>query len=175
MDTFNELADNIDSICHASALVDWMRPLSDYIGPNVISAHEILRLASSGREKAVHVISTLATLPMHLGYYVPEEDREYGYSISKYMAEKMVAAARWRGAKASVYRIPFVTASTLGHFRLDRGDFLHNMIVESIELGYFIFRCRSLGSSIGGLSQQDHRVRHVRRSGPHRPRLRFRE
>ncbi|KAI0427458.1 nonribosomal peptide synthetase 7 [Xylaria sp. FL1042] len=134
---FNELANSVDAICHASALVDWMRPLSDYIGPNVVSAHEVLRLASSGREKAVHVISTLATLPMHLGYNVPEEDREYGYSTSKYMAEKLVAAARWRGAKASVYRVPFVTASTLGRFRLDRGDFLHNLIVGSIELGYF--------------------------------------
>ncbi|KAI1350019.1 nonribosomal peptide synthetase 7 [Xylaria sp. FL0043] len=134
---FNELANNVDAICHASALVDWMRPLSDYIGPNVVSAHEVLRLASSGREKAVHVISTLATLPMHLGYNVPEDDREYGYSTSKYMVEKMVAAARWRGAKASVYRVPFVTASTLGRFRLDRGDFLHNLIAGSMELGYY--------------------------------------
>lgn len=136
-EVYNELADSVDAICHSSALVDWMRPLSDYIGPNVVSAHEVLRLASSGRGKAVHVISTLATLPMHLGYYVPEDDREYGYSTSKYMAESMVAAARWRGAKASVYRIPFVTASTEGQFRRDRGDFLHNMIVGGVEMGCF--------------------------------------
>ncbi|MCJ1441372.1 MAG: hypothetical protein MMC23_001858 [Stictis urceolatum] len=135
---FDQLADRIDAICHSAALVDWMRPLSDYIGPNVVSVHEVLRLASRGRGKAVHVISTLATLPMHLGYDLPENDREYGYSTSKYMAERMVAAARWRGAKASVYRVPFVTASAAsGHFRLDRGDFLHNMIAGSIEMGSF--------------------------------------
>lgn len=49
-----------------------------------------------------------------------------------------MAAARWRGAKASVYRVPFVTASAATrHFRLDRGDFLHNLIAGSIEMGSF--------------------------------------
>lgn len=135
---FDQLADRVDAICHSGALVDWMRPLDDYIGPNVVSAHEILRLASRGRSKTVHVISTVATLPKHLGYEVTKHEREYGYSTSKYMAERMVAAARWRGAKASVYRVPFVTASAAtGHFRLDRGDFLHNLIAGSIELGSF--------------------------------------
>ncbi|OGM45074.1 hypothetical protein ABOM_006616 [Aspergillus bombycis] len=98
---FDKLASSVHAICHCSALVDWMRPLQDYIGPNITSAHEVLRLASRG-----HV--------------------------------RMVAAARWRGAKASVYRVPFVTASAAtGHFRLDRGDFLHNLIVGSLEMGAF--------------------------------------
>ncbi|KAG8534309.1 putative PKS/NRPS-like protein biosynthetic cluster [Bacidia gigantensis] len=137
-EVFDRLADQVDTVCHAGALVDWMRPLEEYIGPNVVSTHEILRLAARGRCKAIHIISTLATLPKHLGYEVSEHDREYGYSTSKYMAERMVSAARWRGAKASVYRVPFVTASaSSGHFRHDRGDFLHNLIAGSIELGSF--------------------------------------
>ncbi len=135
---FDQLADRVDAICHSGALVDWMRPLEDYIGPNVVGAHEALRLASRGRGKAVHLISTFATLPKYLGYEVTEDDREYGYLTSKWMAERMVAAARWRGAKASVYRLPFVGASTrTGHFRLDRGDFLHNLIVGGIAMGGF--------------------------------------
>ncbi|GAA5086085.1 hypothetical protein GCM10023319_32690 [Nocardia iowensis] len=135
---FDELADRVDAICHSGALVDWMRPLEDYIGPNVVGAHEVLRLASRGRGKAVHLISTFATLPKYLGYEVTEDDREYGYLTSKWMAERMVAAARWRGAKASVYRLPFVGASAgTGHFRLDRGDFLHNLIVGGIAMGSF--------------------------------------
>lgn len=135
---FNDMADQVDAICHSSALVDWMRPLEDYVGPNVISTHEVLRLASSGRGKTVHLVSTVATLPRYLGYEVPKDDLEYGYATSKWMAEQMVAAARWRGAKASVYRLPFITASAAtGHFRLDRGDFLHNLIVGSIEMGSF--------------------------------------
>ncbi|KAF2469221.1 nonribosomal peptide synthetase 7 [Lindgomyces ingoldianus] len=137
-EAFDHLADRVDAICHSGALVDWMRPLVDYIGPNIVSAQEVLRLASKGRGKAVHLVSTMSTLPKYMGYEVTEEEPEYGYATSKYMAERMVAAARWRGAKASVYRLPFVTASSAtGHFRLDRGDFLHNLIAGSLEMDAF--------------------------------------
>lgn len=135
---FDDLADRVDAICHSGGLVDWMRPLDDYIGPNIVSAHEILRLASHGCAKAVHLISTISTLPKHMGLDLTEKDQEYGYGTSKYVAERLVAAARWRGAAASVYRLPYVTASTkTGHFRLDRGDFLHNFIAGSLEMGAF--------------------------------------
>lgn len=135
---FDKLADTVDAICHSGALVDWMRPLDDYVGPNMVSTHEVLRLASRGRGKTVHLVSTIATVPRHLGWDVPEDQYEYCYATSKFMAERMVAAARWRGAKASVYRMPFVSASSsTGHFRLDRGDFLHNLIAGSIQIGSF--------------------------------------
>ena len=135
---FDDLASQVDAICHSGALVDWVRPLKDYVGPNIVSTHEILRLASRGRSKAVHLVSTISTLPKHMGLELNEGDLEYGYGTSKYIAERLVAAARWRGAKASVYRLPYVTASTTtGHFRRDRGDFLHNLIVGSLEMGAF--------------------------------------
>ena len=120
---FNELANRIDAIRHSAALTDWMRSLGDYIRPNFIDTHEVLCLASHGHGKAVHFISTTATLHKHLGYDVTEAEREYGDATSKYVAERMVAAARGRGAQASVYRLPFVGPSASnGHFRLDRGD-----------------------------------------------------
>jgi len=137
---FGELSNRVDTICHSGALVDWFRPLQDYVGPNIVSTHEVLRLASQGRAKAVHHISTISTLPKHMGIDLDEGDLEYGYGTSKYIAERMVAAARWRGAKAAVYRLPYVTASTTaGHFRQDRGDFLHNFITGCLELGAFPF------------------------------------
>ncbi|KAF2430781.1 polyketide synthase [Tothia fuscella] len=134
---FNELANKIGCIFHSGALVDWLRPLEDYVGPNVLGTHEVLRLASRGRAKAVHFISTISTLPIHLGYGLTENDREYGYGTSKYLAERMVVAARFRGANTTTYRLPFVTASTIsGHFR-DRGDFLNNLITGSLDMGAF--------------------------------------
>jgi len=135
---FDDLSHRVDTICHSGALVDWFRPLQDYVGPNIISTHEVLRLASQGRAKAVHHISTISTLPKHMGFDLKDEDLEYGYGTSKYIAERMVAAARWRGAKAAIYRLPYVTASTTtGHFRQDRGDFLHNFITGCLEMGAF--------------------------------------
>ena len=137
-DVFDDLANRVDAILHSGALVDWMLPLEDYVGPNILGTHEILRLASWGRGKAVHFISTISTLPIHVGYGLIEHDREYGYGTSKYLAEKMIVAARFRGAKASSYRFPFVAASaTNGRFRLDRGDFLNNLITGSLDLGAF--------------------------------------
>nr|APX43977.1 polyketide synthase [Pestalotiopsis microspora] len=137
-DCFNELADSVDAICHSGALVDWMRPLEEYVGPNIVSTHEILRLASYGCAKAVHLVSTISTLPIHLGFGLTEQDQEFGYGTSKYMAERLVTAARWRGAMTTIYRLPYVTASTTtGRFRVDRGDFLHNFFSGSLELGAF--------------------------------------
>jgi polyketide synthase 12 len=143
--TFDKLADHVDLICHAGALVDWMRPLDHYVGPNVASVHEVLRLAAQGRGKAIHYVSTVATLPRHAGYEVASDETEYGYATSKYMAETMIAAARWRGAQASVYRLPFVTASSsTGQYRRNRGDFLHNLITGSTDMGAFPFVDASL-------------------------------
>ena len=135
---FDDLADRVDAIVHSGARVDWMLPLEDYVGANILGTHEILRLASCGRGKPVHFISTISTLNIHAGYGLSEHDREFGYGTSKYLAEKMVVAARFRGAMASSYRLPFVAASaTNGHFRLDRGDFLNNLITGSLDLGAF--------------------------------------
>lgn len=137
-DKFDQIAEQVDTICHSGAVVDWMLPLEIYLGPNVVGTHEVLRLASRGRGKAIHYISTYATLPKYMGYEIPEDYMDYGYLTSKWMGEQMVAAARWRGALASVYRLPFVGAcSSTGRFRLDRGDFLHNLITGCIELGFF--------------------------------------
>lgn len=135
-EAFTNLASQVDAVYHASGLVDWLLPLRDYMGPSIISTHEVLRLAATGKSKAIHFISTFATLSRYLGYEVPEDEFKHGYSTSKWLAEQMVGAARWRGAQASIYRLPFITASAIsGHFRLDRGDFLHNLITGSIELG----------------------------------------
>ncbi|MEU9332326.1 amino acid adenylation domain-containing protein [Streptomyces sp. NPDC048290] len=135
---FDALADQVDAVCHSAALLDWMRPLAEYVGPNMVGTHEALRLAARGRGKAFHFISTFATLPRYLGHPVTEDAPEYGYQTSKWQAELMVAAARWRGAKASTYRLPYVAASTrTGRFRLDRGDFLHNLVSGCLGMGGF--------------------------------------
>jgi polyketide synthase 12 len=152
-DEFTQVAEQVDAICHSGALVDWMLPLDAYLGPNVVGTHEALRLASRSRGKVFHFISTAVTLPKYLGYEIPEDDREYGYLTSKWMGEQMVAAARWRGAKASVYRLPFVGASARsGHFRLDKGDFLHNLIAGCITMGCF----PSLDVTLGGVLPVDY-------------------
>ena len=137
-DSFVDLSTSVNTIIHSAALVDWLLPLESYVGPNIISAHEVLRLANYGLPKTVHLISTISTLPIHTGLGLVEGDMEYGYGTSKYIAERLFSAARWRGAKTCVYRLPYATASSAtGHFRRDRGDFLHNLILGCLELEKF--------------------------------------
>ena len=160
-ETFSDLSEKIDAICHSAGLVDWMRPFEEYVGPNIVSTHEILRLASccssvspsrtsktntkemKARKKIqIHQISTISTLPFHSATNPPTKptDPEHGYGTSKYLAERLVSGARWRGADATIYRLPYASAcSVSGAFRRDRGDFLHGLVVGGLELGLFPF------------------------------------
>ncbi len=152
-DAFDSLADSVDSICHAGAIVDWMMPLSSYLDTNVGGTHEALKLSARGHGKPLHFVSTYATLPKHLGYHVAEDYFDYGYLTTKFMAENLVSAAQWRGAKAAVYRLPFIGASVeTGRFRADKGDFLHNLISGCVELGQF----PDLGGDLRGIQPVDY-------------------
>lgn len=158
-ETFSGLSEKIDAICHSAGLVDWMRPFEEYVGPNVVSTHEILRLVSrslsafppqsseignkgkkASKRVQIHQISAISTLLFHSATSPPTKptDPEHGYGTSKYIAERLVSGARWRGADATIYRLPYVSAcSVSGAFRRDRGDFLHGLVVGGLELGMF--------------------------------------
>ncbi|OAR01528.1 hypothetical protein LLEC1_01510 [Akanthomyces lecanii] len=131
---YDELANQVDAICHAGALVASSRPLSDYIAPNIGSTHEILRLASVGRGKSVHFISTFITTQGQ----IDRKDGQDGYRTSKWMAERMVAEARARGAKASIFRLPSMFASSeTGHFKAGPENLLHCLIAGSLLMDKF--------------------------------------
>ncbi|PVH94151.1 polyketide synthase [Periconia macrospinosa] len=145
---FDALAEQVDAIFQCGGLVQWMLPLEAYIGPNVSSTHEILRMASQGRRgKSVHFVSSVSTVARHMGYEDMVDDGDDGdddataysnYVTSKWMAEKLLHTARWRGCRVSIYRVPYATASaSSGQFRRSRSNFLHNFIAGSIELGCF--------------------------------------
>jgi hypothetical protein len=55
---FIELAETVDTIYHAGALVKWIYPYQSLKATNVFGTQEILRLASRGPLKPVHFIST---------------------------------------------------------------------------------------------------------------------
>ena len=78
---FDDLANQVDAILHSGGLVDWMLPSEDYVRPHILDSHVTLCLASCDRGKVVHFISTISTLPIHVGYG---------------LAKKLVVAARFR-------------------------------------------------------------------------------
>ncbi|OLF14425.1 hypothetical protein BLA60_04710 [Actinophytocola xinjiangensis] len=106
---FADLADEVDTVYHAGALVHLLYPYDVLRGPNVDGTVEALRLACTGRPKTFHHVSTLEVFPddvPHREDVTPGEDcRAHGaYAQSKWVAERLVAQAADRGLPVCVLR-----------------------------------------------------------------------
>lgn len=141
---FQQLAGIVDVIYHAGANVNLIYPYSAMKAANVIGTQEVLRLAASIKIKPVHFISTLDVfqasmyskmnviweqdeLPQHQGL-------NDGYSQSKWVAEKLMMAARSRGLPVSIYRPGMVSGhSKTGASKTD--DLTCRLIEGFIQMG----------------------------------------
>jgi alanine racemase len=141
---FRELADRIDIIYHSGAYVNLVYPYAALRNANVLGTQEALRLATQTRTLPVHYISTIDVF--HTPQYQnqerimesdPIDDCEgytEGYSQSKWVAEKLVMAARDRGLPVCIYRLGMITGhSQTGGFQL--GNLICRMIKGFIQLG----------------------------------------
>lgn len=108
---WNELADLIDVIVHAGARVHHLVDYTALRPANVEGTRELVRLATTGRVKLFDFVSTLATgiAPAEGGGLVEVElgDRPpstNGYTVSKWVAEKLLGTAAARGLPVNVFR-----------------------------------------------------------------------
>ncbi len=116
---FSKLALKLDSIYHNGAFVNMVYPYSELRAANVLGTGEVLKLASLVKVTPVHFISTLDIFQS--SFYskmdvIPEnvdlvysEDYYNGYAPSKWVAEKLMTAARERGIPVCIYRLGMVT------------------------------------------------------------------
>jgi thioester reductase-like protein len=142
---FQELADRIDVIYHSGAHVNLTYPYAALRQANVGGTQEILRLATQTKTIPIHHISTLDVFQSshYRGMNTILEADELlscegfldGYAQSKWVAEKLVSAARDRGLPVSVYRLGMVTGhSQTGAFQLS--NLICKMIKGFVQLGY---------------------------------------
>ncbi|WP_378733446.1 amino acid adenylation domain-containing protein [Nocardia brasiliensis] len=110
---YQELADTVDAIVHNGARVHHFEPYSRLRPANVEGTERILRLATTGRQKPVHFVSSVDTaLAVDGNPPILGEDRRVaatslprnGYVASKWVAEGLVYAAGDRGVPVTVYR-----------------------------------------------------------------------
>jgi thioester reductase-like protein len=111
---FRDLAQHIDVIYHAGALVNFIYPYQELRAANVAGTREVIRLAGRYRGIPVHYVSTTAVLA-GLGVAgtravteeTPLADPELlrmGYVETKYVAEELLRAAGRAGLPVAVYR-----------------------------------------------------------------------
>ena len=116
------LAEEIDAIVHAGAMVDFLHNYDRHSPTNVVGTAQILAFAASGRPKQLHHISTLGICrcpPTHR-FPIREEQplpastiSEGGYGQSKWVAEQLVRDAQARGLKVVIHRLGEIGPSTV--------------------------------------------------------------
>ncbi|MBW4614708.1 MAG: amino acid adenylation domain-containing protein [Desmonostoc vinosum HA7617-LM4] len=141
-ENFQVLTATIDVIYHNGGLVNFVYPYSVLKAPNVLGTQEVLRLACQTKVKPVHFVSTVGVFsptayPETRVIAEQPADRPqglYGYTQSKWVAEKLVAIAHERGLPTSIYRPTWIE----GHSQTgvcNRSDFLRSLIAGCIQMG----------------------------------------
>jgi thioester reductase-like protein len=131
---FIALADRIDEIFHAGALVNLLQPYAAVRASNVGGTHEVLRLAATGSVKPVHHVSTVAVGVAHEDDD-PHHDRPLptGYAASKWVAEMLVHEAASRGIPATVVRTAEVFCDSATG-RMNPVDAVHRLLQTCVRL-----------------------------------------
>ncbi|WP_101254814.1 non-ribosomal peptide synthetase [Streptomyces barkulensis] len=112
---WESLTAECDAVLHIGGLVNFLLDYRSHRPANVAGTAEVLRFALSGRPKPLHHISTLGVLDRHAAGAAQPLGEDFdpceaalpasGYSRSKWVAERMVLAARRLGAPVVVHRL----------------------------------------------------------------------
>ncbi|KAJ3284237.1 large subunit of alpha-aminoadipate reductase [Rhizoclosmatium sp. JEL0117] len=149
-DRWAQLCEEVDVVVHNGALVHWVYPYHKLRAANVMGTHWALRLATTGRLKAFHLVSSTSVLDtnyyirryLNAGEAVPESDDlegarkglRSGYGQTKWVAEKLVMRARERGVPATIIRPGYIVGdSQTGVNNTD--DFIWRLVKGCIQLG----------------------------------------
>ncbi|MGW2090101.1 amino acid adenylation domain-containing protein [Streptomyces sp. NPDC001880] len=111
---FQVLGSQADTLLHAGSRVNFAYPYSALEAINVGGTRTMLELARTGRAKALHYVSSIATIAGFgiAGVRDVEEDTplcfgdriSLGYPETKWVAERLVAQAAQQGLAVSIHR-----------------------------------------------------------------------
>ena len=115
------LAQEIDTIFHNGATVNYLFNYDLMRDANVLGTNEVLRLAFEGRTKEFNYVSTTFVFGWAVKSVLNETDTnrnmellDFGYSQTKWVAEQVVFDAQSRGLPVRVFRPALVSPSISG-------------------------------------------------------------
>lgn len=142
---FKKLAEAVDCIYHNGAVTKLVYSYELLKPTNVLGTQEVIRLASLGKLKPLHYVSTIAAFPLQDSsevQIVRETELDFdgvlygGYFQSKWVAERMVVAARAQGLPVGLYR----PGTIFGHSQTgawNTADGVCQFIKMTVETGVF--------------------------------------
>jgi fatty acid CoA ligase FadD9 len=122
---WNRLAQSVDLIVHAAAMVNHVLPYSKLFDPNVVGTAEVIKLAISKRLKPISYLSSVAVTMLPDGSYLDEDvdvrqasvsrplvrSHSSGYATSKWAAEVLLRDAHdLCGLPVTVFRPDMILA-----------------------------------------------------------------
>jgi len=120
-ETWDSLANEIDTVFHNGATVNYLLNYDRMRDANVLGTNEILRLAFEGRPKSFNLVSTTFIFGWAHKKFLYETDfnenmelLDFGYSQSKWVSEQVVMDARRRGLTTRIFRPALVSPSITG-------------------------------------------------------------
>jgi len=118
---WNHLTAEVQAVCHNAAAVNYVLGYDALRPHNVDGTRELLRFASTGAAKEFHLISSTFIFGWTAQGVLREDDGnddmanlDFGYSQSKWVAERLVFEAEKQGLKVRVYRPSLISASSGG-------------------------------------------------------------
>jgi thioester reductase-like protein len=120
-DVWDFLANEMDSVFHNGATVNYLFNYDRMRDANVLGTNEVVRLAFEGRPKDLNYVSTTFVFGWAVKSVLYETDfnkdmelLDFGYSQSKWVAEQVVADARSKGLSARIFRPALISPSVMG-------------------------------------------------------------
>ena len=120
-DSWDFLANEIDTVFHNGATVNYLLNYDRMRDANVLGTNEILRLAFEGRRKSFNYVSTTFIFGWAVKKVLFETDfnqdmelLDFGYSQSKWVSEQVVMDAGRHGLTTRIFRPALVSPSVNG-------------------------------------------------------------
>ncbi|MEY3200952.1 MAG: hypothetical protein RIR70_502, partial [Pseudomonadota bacterium] len=119
-EAYAALSQNIDTIHHIAAEVNFLKSYDQLRDSNAFGTQEVIRFATNTRHKRSHFVSTLATFfstkhTATIGFETPNSHLHTGliggYPQSKWVAEEMAWRAKSAGLDATIFRPARITGA----------------------------------------------------------------
>jgi thioester reductase-like protein len=139
-DQWDSLVRETQALIHNAAAVNYVQNYEALRGANVVGTRTLLRFAHSARRKEFHLISTTFVFGWTVESLLTERDTnaemknlDFGYSQTKWVAEKLVRKAGELGLPVQIYR-PALLSTSMGGAG-DESDVLIRLLAFMINHG----------------------------------------